>query len=173
MYSKRTIKTQNDRNSKNYRRKVKSYFDKEEERNGQDWIMKKDQKLMEKEVKSIIRDLVRCNIDIEQHGHYFTNHLILSCMIKELEMQYRRHYVLHYSLDFLLKSNMGLPNYYAGVEHEEHVLSSMYYKLLDTFTKIKVTGDVIVHLNNLYVILNNHDGKFFIGDDMLDFLKET
>ena len=178
--NKNTIRRMNDRNTvfgKPKQAPRPSYFDNQEQRLGASWLMKKTGDDMRREVKAIIRDLVRMNIDINLHGHYFTETLIISNLIRECEEQYRRYQGMSEMANvyFRYGQMIGVVPHpqYAAIKHEVEIVSSMYYALLNTFYQINATQDAGGHLFNLYNILEKSDARNFIDDDVPTFVRET
>lgn len=173
-----TIKRNNDKNNPfNRNSQRRSYFDNQESKAGANWLMSKDDNILKKEAKGIIRDIVNQNVNIEAHGHYFTELRIIQALISECELQYKRWFVRaemsNYYVTVLTSNRQAVHSDYAAANYEDKVLSSLYLHLYNTFLSIAQTQDASSHLINLYSWLDSNNGKYYMDDDIPEFVRNT
>ncbi len=172
-----TIKRNNDRNNPFSKNQKRSYFDNQESRAGSNWLLNKDDNTLRREVKGIIRDIVNQNVDIETHAHYFTEMRIIQALINECNAQYKRWFVRAemstFYTNILSQNRQPIHQDYVAVNYEDRILSDLYLQLYQTFINIAQSQNANLHLNNLYNWLGHNNGRYFMDDDIPEFVRNN
>lgn len=162
-------KSKNQRNNPYKQRPKVSYFDRQESQYGALWLNQKEPRNMMNEIKQVIRDLAKQNIDIPKHAHYFGENMILNFAINEVDNQLIKYTTIYNALSYYTY-NMGLQN----VKIENNVILTMeqyknlmilYTALSNCFHTIRVNGELHGNLERLYYFLNNCSAKHYMEDE--------
>lgn len=164
-------KNRNNQNNPDKRRKLFSYFDKQEQQYGSMWLLQKNPANFRLECKQIIRDLARQNIDLEKHSHYFNELIIINSLINECTQFSEKYNVLNNALEYY-NYNMAIQNIpispeFISVMSEYRSLLIFYSHMLVTFRNIFLTKNTNDLLQELYNFISGTNGKFYIEDDTI------
>lgn len=133
-------------NNKNNQNKQISYFDKEVQRNGANFLSKKNSSQLSTDTIVALRDLVRGRVDIEKYGQYFfdpnfANAIINSCQIK--------HAVASISADGV-KQLVNTLNPITASQTDP-----MVFTVLDKYTRQQKAYEIALY--NLQLLYNTRD----------------
>lgn len=148
-----------------------SFFDKEENRNGPNWMSTKKQTDFTRDAKFIIKDLVRGNVDIEKHCHYFNEHIIINALKTEANTQAAKHHNIVTAMDYFIK-NLRLqniqPDYMLIATFQEEQNYLQLYTSLDVcFSNIMYSQEAYAQLNILMNNIRNNSVKNFVDEELI------
>ena len=131
-----------------------NYIQNMEKQFGENWIASLRPEDIQRSGKRIFKEMVRGNIDYQQHGKYFLDSKFLDNLIISVRNELEVNTLLFNAVTFYKMYNMDAPNVSVQLTHLQS-LCYIYNTILYRLTSVRNTGN-IGWLADLSGLLYNH-----------------
>lgn len=134
-----------------------NYIQNMEKQFGENWIVSLRPEDIQRSGKRIFKEMVRGNIDYQQHGKYFLDSKFLDNLIISARNELEVNTLLYNAVAFYKMYNMDVPNISVQLAHLQ-ALCYIYNMILCRLTSVRNTANIgwLADLSGLLYNYRNH-----------------